>query len=146
MSCKVSLTIRLDLPFSSTDSSDMIVDDKIHFVGFVEWAQECRTQSDDVQNRLMNELCEKKYPGTRAATADEYILKKVKRLPPVNISGRCCTFCGPGNSGTPNVHAVSGHSLVGVRKGKALDGSWSSRNLYSSVRCCVAVKAKKKKK
>jgi len=113
---------------------------EVDFVGFAEWTQDTRSQTDEDQDRLMNEACNSLYAGTRAATAEEFKFHRIINLPQYNLSGKCCVFTIPGNTGIVNAHALSGHSLLGVRKNKSFNGTFSTNNLYSSVRTCVCVR------
>jgi cysteine-rich repeat protein len=80
------------------------------FRGFTSWNQEATTQSDALQDAIMDSVCAAGFPGSRAASMDELLSGSVQGLPATNpttffVAGAC-----PGCAGDAFPPAVDGHA------------------------------------
>jgi hypothetical protein len=114
--------------------------ERMRFVGFVPWDQNGAIDSDEDQDRKMNEAASSKFSGARAASTRMFLDRMIDDLPLSNTSNYFLTFTGPGNEGTPNAVCKSGHNLKGVSPNAALSNPvFDHEGLYQSMRACVAV-------
>eukprot|EP01012_Entosiphon_sulcatum_P042739 TRINITY_DN5681_c0_g1_i1.p3 TRINITY_DN5681_c0_g1~~TRINITY_DN5681_c0_g1_i1.p3 ORF type:complete len:333 (-),score=71.22 TRINITY_DN5681_c0_g1_i1:2351-3349(-) len=113
----------------------------VNFVGFAEWHQDARSQTDEAQDDKMNEIAAQRYPGSRAATQTEYQKGLIRSLPEKNMTGRLILFCGPDTAGREDPLAASGHLRLAVAQFAHLDGTCKADNALAGIRAVVCVSA-----
>lgn len=113
------------------------------FVGYVNWTQACQTQSDAAQDALMDSTCASMFAGSRAATVDEIVGRRIASMPATSgATGWLIPKC-PNCAGTANAACVSGHARLCVDPGAAFPSSlpWTGNpNCYQTSRSAMCVR------
>lgn len=117
---------------------------RFRFKGFVRWEQAATSQSDDDQDRAMDEACSRAFRGGRAATGEQYEQGLILDMPAnyVQSAGagvETLVFKNPGSVGDDDATCVSGHARKGVKYGDALDGTCTRRRLLNATRMAMCL-------
>jgi len=115
---------------------------RFRFQGFVRWEQVATSQSDDDQDRAMEEACARAFPGGRAATGEQYENRLILDMPAIFVQAagaETLAFKNPGSVGDDDARCVSGHARKGVKYGDALDGTFTCPRLINAKRMVICV-------
>jgi hypothetical protein len=115
------------------------------FVGWATWQQNVMKQTDAEQDAAMDAAAARAFPGSRAATAQEFAQGLIRGMPAMLPKGHYWVPRSPGNAGGAFSAAKSGHRLMGLQPGRALtpmaptqgQGGWADCTNSTRSAMCV---------
>ena len=107
----------------------------VRFVGFTSWTQHADKQTNEEQDLACHKAAASAFPGSRAATAKEFLEQLIEGLPP-NLPDRTA-LTGEGSFNL-NVKGTKGHGKCRFESGKANEDV-NSCLTYGSNRQCICV-------
>lgn len=128
---------------SSTCTGGVCAVPGVTFVGFVGWTQNATSQTDAQQDAIMNSTCNASFPGSRAATTDEMVYRRVIGMPGTNTSGSWLIPACPNCEGDAHAGCASGHARNCLPAGEAFPSTlpWTAlRFCHTTARTAMCVR------